>query len=163
MGPLGWQETVVIFIVALLIFGPKKLPELGRNFAKALSEFRRASSELKETFHREMNSIEQEGREIQKVANDYTSQITSEYESTSEYGYDDDYGYQYDQGQSYSSEDSSTGGASATQGADSTSETDSASASAPEGTVAANSSPSADSSSGEAPEKPADVSSAAGD
>ena len=35
MGPLGWQETVFIFLLALLIFGPKKLPELGKTAAKA--------------------------------------------------------------------------------------------------------------------------------
>ncbi len=52
MGPLGWQETVFIFILALLIFGPKKLPELGKTFGKAMSEFRRASAELKATWSR---------------------------------------------------------------------------------------------------------------
>jgi sec-independent protein translocase protein TatA len=34
MGPLGWQETVFIFVLALLIFGPKKLPELGKTLAR---------------------------------------------------------------------------------------------------------------------------------
>ena len=58
MGPLGWQETVVIFVLALLLFGPKKLPELGKNLAKALGEFRRASNELKDTWNREMTAIE---------------------------------------------------------------------------------------------------------
>jgi sec-independent protein translocase protein TatA len=53
MGPLGWQETVFIFVLALLVFGPKKLPELGKTIGKALTEFR-ASSELKSTWDREM-------------------------------------------------------------------------------------------------------------
>ena len=56
MGPLGWQETVFIFFLALLLFGPKKLPELGRTLGKAMTEFRRASSELKATFDREMKT-----------------------------------------------------------------------------------------------------------
>ena len=46
--------------LALLLFGPKKLPELGKTLAKALGEFRRASTELKSTFEREMNAIERE-------------------------------------------------------------------------------------------------------
>ena len=60
MGPLGIPETIAIFVLALLIFGPKKLPELGRNIGKAMTEFRRASSELKATFDREMNAIERD-------------------------------------------------------------------------------------------------------
>ena len=64
MGPLGWQETVFIFLLALLLFGPKKLPELGRTLGKAMTEFRRASSELKATFDREMKSLEQETESI---------------------------------------------------------------------------------------------------
>ena len=46
MGTIGTQEMIVIFIMALLIFGPKKLPELGRTVAKAMGEFRRHSAEL---------------------------------------------------------------------------------------------------------------------
>jgi sec-independent protein translocase protein TatA len=45
---LGMQELVVIFVIALLIFGPKKLPELGRSLGRGLAEFKRASEELKE-------------------------------------------------------------------------------------------------------------------
>ena len=57
MGPLGWQETVFIFVLALLIFGPKKLPELGKTLGKAITEFRRASSELKNTWEREVSNL----------------------------------------------------------------------------------------------------------
>jgi TatA/E family protein of Tat protein translocase len=73
MGPLGWQETVFIFFLALLLFGPKKLPELGRTIGKAMTEFRRASNELKATFDREMKSLEQETdfKELKEVANTY--------------------------------------------------------------------------------------------
>ncbi len=52
MGPVGWQEIIAIFFVALLLFGPKKLPELSRTLAKAVAEFRRAQNELKSTFER---------------------------------------------------------------------------------------------------------------
>ena len=73
MGPLGWQETVFIFFLALLLFGPKKLPELGRTIGKAMTEFRRASSELKATFDREMKTLEQETefKELKEVTNQY--------------------------------------------------------------------------------------------
>jgi TatA/E family protein of Tat protein translocase len=60
MGTIGVQEMVMIFIVALVLFGPKKLPELGRTIGKAITEFRRATSELKVTFEREMHNLERE-------------------------------------------------------------------------------------------------------
>ena len=71
MGPLGWPETVFIFFLALILFGPKKLPELGRTVGKALTEFRRASNELKSTFDREMKSLEQETESFREVTNQY--------------------------------------------------------------------------------------------
>jgi sec-independent protein translocase protein TatA len=73
MGPLGWQETVFIFFLALLLFGPKKLPELGRTIGKAMTEFRRASNELKSTFDREMRTLEQETeiKELKEAATSY--------------------------------------------------------------------------------------------
>jgi sec-independent protein translocase protein TatA len=54
MGPIGIQELVVIMVVALLIFGPKKLPELGRSIGKTLAEFRRASNEIKTNIKKEL-------------------------------------------------------------------------------------------------------------
>jgi TatA/E family protein of Tat protein translocase len=99
MGPLGWQETVFIFLLALLIFGPKKLPELGRNIGKALTEFRRASSELRATFDREMANIERETHGIKDEANKLTGEL---YGTTQDsyHNHHDDYGYSYD-GYSY--------------------------------------------------------------
>jgi len=93
MGPLGWPETVFIFFLALILFGPKKLPELGRTVGKALTEFRRASNELKSTFDREMKSLEQDAsfKEIKEISNQYQSETYnydySSYESTYEGSY----------------------------------------------------------------------------
>src|ERR1051325_12067238 len=91
MGPLGWPETVFIFFLALILFGPKKLPELGRTVGKALTEFRRASNELKSTFDREMKSLEQETESFKQIANEYQTDTYSydyqSYESTYEGAY----------------------------------------------------------------------------
>ncbi len=80
MGPIGWPETVFIVILALLLFGPKKLPELGRTLGKAITEFRRASAELRSTFDREMRNIERETAVVK--------------ENTSSH-YQDSYNYDY--------------------------------------------------------------------
>jgi TatA/E family protein of Tat protein translocase len=137
MGPLGWPETVFIFFLALILFGPKKLPELGRTVGKALTEFRRASSELKATFDREMKSLEQETESIREVANQYQAETYSydysSHESTYEgaYGYDGSYGHeQHDS----TATTPSTLSASAPKDAESH-------AGAPEGTVAHGSEP----------------------
>ncbi len=53
-GSIGGPELLVIFVVALLIFGPRKLPELGRAIGKGLAEFRRAASDLRETLDAEV-------------------------------------------------------------------------------------------------------------
>src|SRR6266566_84288 len=66
MGTLGVQEMIVIFLVALVLFGPKKLPELGRTIGKALTEFRRASNDLKATFEREMHTLERESESLRQ-------------------------------------------------------------------------------------------------
>ena len=60
MGNVGLPELLVIFVVALLVFGPKKLPELGRSLGKGIAEFRRASAELRTSLEKEVQSMEQE-------------------------------------------------------------------------------------------------------
>jgi TatA/E family protein of Tat protein translocase len=114
MGPLGWQETVFIFALALLVFGPKKLPELGKTIGKAFTEFRRASSDLKATFDREMSDLEREGESLKKITSSYQNELN---DSDSSYNYEDG----YDDSDSYDSTatDSSTVSASAPEGAES--------------------------------------------
>ena len=77
MGPVGVQEMIVIFLVALVLFGPKKLPELGKTIGKAITEFRRAQSELKSTFDHHMRELERENESIKQVTQGYTSEINS--------------------------------------------------------------------------------------
>jgi TatA/E family protein of Tat protein translocase len=92
-GTIGVQEMVVIFIVALVLFGPKKLPELGRTIGKAITEFRRASSDLKASFEREMHNLERE-TELAKTKAEIQSALPT---SSSDYEYPyNDYGESYD-------------------------------------------------------------------
>jgi TatA/E family protein of Tat protein translocase len=53
-GPVGWQEILLILVLALLVFGPRRLPELGRTLGRALAEFRRATADLKRTLNAEI-------------------------------------------------------------------------------------------------------------
>lgn len=57
---LGFTEMVFIFFIALIIFGPKKLPEIGRQIGKALNEFKRASNEFKAQIESEINNLDSE-------------------------------------------------------------------------------------------------------
>lgn len=65
---LGTTELMVILVVALVLFGPRKLPQLSRSLGKSLGEFKRASEEFKQTWEREvaMESVEKE-REIERA------------------------------------------------------------------------------------------------
>ena len=63
---LGFPELVVIFTLALLIFGPRKLPELGKSLGKSIGEFKRATNELKRTWEEEVRSEEEELRKTFK-------------------------------------------------------------------------------------------------
>src|SRR5437868_4192384 len=54
-GSLGLPELLLIFVVALIVFGPRKLPEIGRTLGKALGEFKKATDELKNTIEREVH------------------------------------------------------------------------------------------------------------
>ncbi|HZQ52640.1 MAG TPA: twin-arginine translocase TatA/TatE family subunit [Bryobacteraceae bacterium] len=94
MGPLGAQEMICIFVLALLLFGPKKLPELGRMLGKAVSEFRRAKSELKATFETHLNELERETRTSLDTTTATTNYSSPEYPYPyDDYGrYDSEYG-----------------------------------------------------------------------
>jgi TatA/E family protein of Tat protein translocase len=60
-GSLGIPELIAIFIVVLIVFGPRKLPEIGRTLGKALGEFRKATDDFKNTIEREVRLEELKG------------------------------------------------------------------------------------------------------
>lgn len=65
---LGGSEVVVIFVLALLVFGPRKLPEIGRTIGKTLAEFRRATQDFKSSLEREVDleEVRSTQREIER-------------------------------------------------------------------------------------------------
>ena len=73
-GSIGMPELVLIFIVALLVFGPKKLPEIGKSIGKGLAEFKRASDDLKRTIEQE---IEQGKQEVASVREHVTGVVAA--------------------------------------------------------------------------------------
>jgi TatA/E family protein of Tat protein translocase len=58
-GSIGMTELIVIFVIALIVFGPRKLPEIGRSLGRSLGEFRRASNDLRNTLEEEIRFEEQ--------------------------------------------------------------------------------------------------------
>ena len=64
---LGFSEMIFIFFLALIIFGPKKLPEIGRQIGKALNEFKRASNEFKAQIESEINNLDAEVRRSPEI------------------------------------------------------------------------------------------------
>jgi len=69
---LGFPELLLIFVIALIVFGPKKLPDLGRSIGRALSEFKKASDEFQDTMKSEMQDVKKSVNldEIKKIEQD---------------------------------------------------------------------------------------------
>ena len=69
MGSLGMQEIIVIFVLALIIFGPRKLPDLGKSLGRGMAEFKKASNELKQTWEDEVR-LEKEKQDMAEILKD---------------------------------------------------------------------------------------------
>jgi TatA/E family protein of Tat protein translocase len=69
-GSIGMPELLIIFVIALIIFGPRKLPELGRSLGKSLGEFKRASNELRNTLEDEIRLEEQRDAQAARAKTD---------------------------------------------------------------------------------------------
>lgn len=77
---IGLPEMAVILVIALLVFGPKKLPEIGRSFGKAIRGFQDASREFESEFKREAQQLE-EATTVTKLESDKVTVITSQDET----------------------------------------------------------------------------------
>ena len=66
LGSIGMPELILIFVVALLVFGPKKLPEIGKSIGKGLAEFKRASDDLKKTIEQEIEQGKNEASAVKE-------------------------------------------------------------------------------------------------
>lgn len=131
MGPVGMPEMVVIFLVALVLFGPKKLPELGRTLGKAITEFRRAQSELKATFDRELQNLERETETHKEIGGNYQyDNYNYDYSSSDAGNYGEPYGATNGETEDSTVTNTSTISASATEGAETLA------TGTPEGTIA---------------------------
>lgn len=81
-GSLGVPEMMLIFVVALILFGPRQMPQIGKSIGKALGEFRRASNEFKRTIEDEvagqdLMEIKKDLEEVRDVGRDIGNDIGS--------------------------------------------------------------------------------------
>ncbi len=65
-GSIGLPELIIILVIALIIFGPRKLPELGKSLGRSLNEFKKASTDLQNTLEQEIK-IEEQKEEAAKA------------------------------------------------------------------------------------------------
>jgi len=75
LGSIGMPELFVIFVIALVIFGPRRLPELGRSLGKAIAEFKRATNDLQQTLEDEVRADER--RAAQEAAARTTQHVAA--------------------------------------------------------------------------------------
>lgn len=61
---IGMPELIVIFVIALIVIGPKKLPDLARSLGKGLAEFKRASEDFKQNISEEVKAHEERPAEV---------------------------------------------------------------------------------------------------
>ena len=66
-GSIGMPELIIILVIALIIFGPRKLPELGKSLGRSLNEFKKASQDLQNTLEQEIK-IEEDKETRAKAA-----------------------------------------------------------------------------------------------
>jgi len=78
-GSIGMPELIIILVIALIIFGPRKLPELGKSLGRSLSEFKKASTDLQNTLEQEIKIEEEKEKEAEH-------KIKSKFDSTTTFG-----------------------------------------------------------------------------
>ena len=74
-GSIGMPEMIIILVIALIIFGPRKLPELGRSLGRSINEFKKASNELRNTLEEEIR-VEESKEQRAKMEADQKSAVS---------------------------------------------------------------------------------------
>ena len=72
-GSIGMPELIIILVIALIIFGPRKLPELGKSLGRSLNEFKKASTDLQNTLEQEIKIEEQKENVAKAKAEEKTA------------------------------------------------------------------------------------------
>ncbi len=67
-GSIGLPELIVIFVIALVVFGPRRLPEIGRQLGRTINEFKRASRDLQHTLEHEVQAEEARAQEARAAS-----------------------------------------------------------------------------------------------
>ncbi len=104
MGGLGMMEMMVIMVIALIIFGPRKLPELGKTLGKAMGQFRRASEDFKRTWEQEVD-IEKAKTYISDTSSSITNAVEGNDHNNDHSSYNNDYSYEDTYGYNAPSDD----------------------------------------------------------
>jgi len=60
IGPVGWPELLIIFFIILIIFGPRKLPEVAEAMGKSIQKFKRASKDAREEIQSEIDDVKKD-------------------------------------------------------------------------------------------------------
>lgn len=76
-GSIGMPELIIILVIALIIFGPRKLPELGKSLGRSLNEFKRASADLQNTLEQEIKLEEQKEQQAKARPDNNTAADTT--------------------------------------------------------------------------------------
>lgn len=87
-GSIGVPELILIFVLALLLFGPRKLPDIGKSLGRAMGEFRRASNDLKRSLEEEVaaDELKAAGREVRAAAGELAGVTTGSQETSAPAG-----------------------------------------------------------------------------
>jgi sec-independent protein translocase protein TatA len=87
-GSIGMPELIIILVIALIIFGPRKLPELGKSLGRSLNEFKKASTDLQNTLEQEIKIEEQ--KEQVKKNKDEEKTASSAFDTSDKFDKNDD-------------------------------------------------------------------------
>lgn len=94
MGGLGMQELIIIMVIALIVFGPRKLPDLGKSLGKAMGQFKRASEDFKRTWEQEVDLEKTRSSIAESSSSPSTSYDENHHSYDGSYDpYNSDYGY----------------------------------------------------------------------